>query len=218
MRTAGLRSEGLRTEGLRERKRVQTRQALGLAAMRLAVERGLDNVRVEEIAAAVGVSTRTFNNYFASKFEAICALAVDRARRIGDDLRARPSAEPFWEAVSVAVLQQYGDDLAPSKEWTAGVRLVTSEPALIGEYLKAQAQMQWALAGAIAERIAPEADDLLPGIIAGAVTAAVDQCLERWLGADPPVPLGPLIRRGLHLLADSFAVPTRKPSLTEEKS
>ncbi|HEY5017289.1 MAG TPA: helix-turn-helix domain-containing protein, partial [Streptosporangiaceae bacterium] len=59
--------------GLRERKKLATRQALGAAAMRLAIERGLENVLVEDIAAAADVSPRTFNNYFASKYEAICA-------------------------------------------------------------------------------------------------------------------------------------------------
>ena len=62
--------------GLRERKKLATRQALGTAAMQLAVERGLENVLVEDIAAAADVSPRTFNNYFASKYEAISALAL----------------------------------------------------------------------------------------------------------------------------------------------
>ena len=39
--------------GLRERKRLATRQALGIAAMRLAIQHGLDGVRVEDIADAV---------------------------------------------------------------------------------------------------------------------------------------------------------------------
>ena len=39
--------------------------------MRLAVERGFENVLVEDIAADVGVSARTFNNYFGSKAEAV---------------------------------------------------------------------------------------------------------------------------------------------------
>src|SRR5260221_14493834 len=85
--------------GLRERKKRATRQALSLAAMRLAAQRGLENVLIDDIAAEVGVSPRTFNNYFSSKYEAICGLAVDRARRIGDELRQRPAGEPLWDAI-----------------------------------------------------------------------------------------------------------------------
>ncbi len=54
-----------------------------MTALRLAVERGLENVTVEDITAEAGVSLRTFGNYFSSKYEAICAIGTDRARRIG---------------------------------------------------------------------------------------------------------------------------------------
>ncbi len=92
--------------GLRERKKLATRKALGMAAMRLAVQRGLDNVLIDDIAAEAGVSPRTFSNYFSSKYEAICALAMDRSRQIGAALRARPAGEPLWDAITHAVLQQ----------------------------------------------------------------------------------------------------------------
>lgn len=65
--------------GLRERKKEATRVALSWAAIRLTVERGLDNVRVEDIAEAVGVSPRTFNNYFSSKAEAIAFRHLQRS-------------------------------------------------------------------------------------------------------------------------------------------
>ena len=86
--------------GLRERKKLATRQALGSAAMQLAVERGLDNVLVEDIAAAAGVSPRTFNNYFASKYEAICALALDRAAPDRRGAAGRPAGESLWAAIA----------------------------------------------------------------------------------------------------------------------
>ena len=197
---------------MRERKKVATRQALGRAAMRLAVERGLDNVLVEDIADAAGVSARTFNNYFASKYEAICALQQDRAIRIGEALRSRPAGEPLWESVTHAVLSQFGpapDQAAslgePLKDWVAGIRLVVTSPALVGEYLKVQGLAQYHLAAAIAERLgtSPEAD-MFPRIMAGAVSAAMQAAMERWLHSDPPVALAPLMRQSLQQLADGM--------------
>lgn len=164
--------------------------------MRLAIERGLEKVLVEDIADAAGVSTRTFNNYFASKYEAICALQQDRALRIGDALRLRPPGEPLWDSIMHAVLSQFGPaGHAPDKEVMARIRLVVTTPALVGEYLKAQGLAQYHLAEAIAERmrLSPDADTF-PRIMAGAVTAAMQAAMERWLHADPPVPLEPLIR------------------------
>jgi len=57
--------------GLRERKKAERRLALIDAAHRLVEERGFDCVTVEDIAAAAGVSTRTFFNYFDTKDDAI---------------------------------------------------------------------------------------------------------------------------------------------------
>ena len=92
-----------RRSGLRERKKLAVRQALGSAALRLAVERGLENVTVEDITAEAGVSLRTFGNYFSSKYEAICAIGTDRARRSGATLLARPAGEPLWDAIAGAL-------------------------------------------------------------------------------------------------------------------
>ena len=189
--------------GLRERKKVATRQALGEAAMRLAVERGLDKVLVEDIADAAGVSARTFNKYFASKYEAICALQQARAQGIGDELRARPPGEPLWESVTHAVLSQFGPaDRAPDKDWIARIRLVITTPALVGEYLKVQGMAQYHLAEAIAERVGTSLEtDMFPRIMAGAVSAAMQAAMERWLHSDPPVPLAPLIRESFRQFA-----------------
>jgi AcrR family transcriptional regulator len=189
--------------GLRERKKLAIRRALGSAALRLAVERGLENVTIEDITAEADVSVRTFGNYFSSKYEAICAPGTDRARRIGAELLARPAREPLWEALVNAVLAHYeGADQAPDGEWLAGLRLVMTAPAIRGEYLKVTAEMQDALAGAIAARTGIDAEqDLYPQILAGAVTAAAQVAVRRWAAADPPVPLQPLLRRALDQLA-----------------
>jgi len=112
------------------RKKLAVRQALGSAALRLAVERGLENVTVEDITAEADVSLRTFGNYFSSK------------------------------------------------------------------------SMQETLAEAIAARTGTDLEqDMYPRILAGAVIAAAQVAVRRWSAADPPVPLGPLLRRALEQLA-----------------
>jgi AcrR family transcriptional regulator len=196
--------------GLRERKKLATRQAIAMAAMRLAVERGLDNVLVEDIAAAAQVSPRTVSNYFASKYEAICALAMDRGQLMGAALRERPAAEPLWDAITHAVLDQYAAaDRAPEKDWIEGVRMVIRSPELQGEYLKTQYAAQHALAAAIAERMGADADkDMFPRVMAGAVAAATQVAMERWLFADPPTALAPLIRRALRALSHALTTTT----------
>jgi hypothetical protein len=45
---------------------------------------------------------------------------------------------------------------------------------------------------------------MFPRILAASVTAAVQAAMERWLHADPPTALAPLIRRGLQQLADGM--------------
>jgi AcrR family transcriptional regulator len=195
-----------RITGLRERKKLATRHALSQAALHLAVERGLENVHVEDIAAAANVSPRTFNNYFSSKLEAICAIGTDRAEEIGATLRRRPVAEPLWDAITAAVLQHYeGSDEALDTDRMRRLGKVLSSPPLRGEYLKVTATMQHALAEAIADRLGTDTgQDMLPMILAGAVTAATQVALRHWFDADPPCPLRPLLRRALDQLASAF--------------
>ncbi len=57
--------------GLRELKKRQTRLDLCTAARRLTVERGLDATTAEDVAKAVGVSPRTFFNYYETKLDAV---------------------------------------------------------------------------------------------------------------------------------------------------
>lgn len=196
--------------GLRERKKAATRQALSWAAVRLAVERGLDNVLVEDIAAEAGVSARTFNNYFGSKAEAIAYRHLERARDYGVRLRARPAGEPLWTAITEAVLGHFRElaEAPPDPVWQAGVRLMTSNPSLTGEFLKASAQADEELAEAVAARTGTDPrQDLYPRLVAKSVTSAIGVATELWMHADPPRPVIPLIADALAQVSAGLPAP-----------
>ncbi|MEU1727942.1 TetR/AcrR family transcriptional regulator [Actinomadura sp. ATCC 39365] len=198
--------------GLRERKKQATREALMDAALGLALERGLENVRVEDVAERVGVSPRTFNNYFSSKYEALAARHTDRVRRTVAVLRARPAAEPLWEALIAAVAEPWEQAMTspgpPDADRLALTRLLAEEPALRAEALKAQFAADGELAAAVAERTGTDPDeDLYPHLVAATVSAAVQVAVGHWLRSDPPVPLVPVLREALHRLAAGLPSP-----------
>ena len=187
-------------DGLRERKKIATREAISAAALRLALDHGPQNVRVDEIAEAAGVSPRTYNNYFSSREQAIvAAISAERALRIAAALRERPAEEPLAEAVVEAVVEQY---VAEAEPGSAAFTLLTSAPSLRAEYLGTVAAMEEPLATAIAERAG--IDELRAAVLAAAVSAAARVAAGRWLrpASDglvvaPPTPLADALRDGL---------------------
>lgn len=194
--------------GLRERKRRETRAALSLAALRLCVQRGWENVIVDDIAAAANVSSRTFRNYFATKAEAVAAGHLERMLRVADELRARPASEPLWTAITHSVAVQFeppaqkGDALLDANRWLERIRFILTEPSIHGEVLKASAAAQVELAEVIAERVgARRVKDLYPQVAAAVVTAVVGTVVDRWLRDGPSGSIVPLLRKAFELVA-----------------
>ncbi|QWF85023.1 acyl-CoA-like ligand-binding transcription factor [Amycolatopsis sp. CA-230715] len=200
-KTAGL--------GRRELKKRATRAALSSAAIRLAIERGFDNVLVEDIASAAGVSPRTFNNYFSSKAEAVSARQIDRAVAMADALRARPPEESLWEALTAAVLDEFDhEENWPDKQWMTGLKVMMTEPTLQVEMLRAVAVAEQSLADAVADRTGTDVQtDVYPRLVAATVSSALGAATTLWVWGDGEGPLGPLVREALETLANGLADP-----------
>ncbi|MFC9131239.1 TetR/AcrR family transcriptional regulator [Streptomyces sp. NPDC057099] len=209
--------------GLRERKKQATREALRAAALRLAVEHGPDQVRVEDIAEAAGVSPRTYNNYFASREQAIVsAVTADREARIAAAVAARPEAVHLADAITEAVVEQYTNTGEREHE---ALLLITNRTALRDAFLDATADIEPPLAAVIAERLG-DAGAHTARVLAASVAAAVRIALEGWLrpagnaGATGSVgagslvvPSGPLpdqLRTALAPLAPAFDAAERR--------
>ncbi len=168
----------------RERQREETRRDLARIALDLAVRQGLANVRVPQIAAAAGVSTRTFNNYFPSKEAAVAWPAMVRAGRVADNLRRRPADERLSEALTAAVGELYepAGSVEPLSEWLNDFRqLAASEPALRVELLKISDAGEQALAEAIAERTGAGENELGPKVLAAMAVGAERAAVLHWI-------------------------------------
>ncbi|MEV7275314.1 TetR/AcrR family transcriptional regulator [Streptomyces sp. NPDC093111] len=164
--------------GLRERKKQATRDALREAALRLALERGPDQVRVEDIAEAAGVSPRTYNNYFASREQAIVsAVTADREARIAAAVADRPAGVRLADAVFDAVVEQYTNT---GERDSRALLLITTSTALRDAFLDAAGGIEPPLAAVLAERLG-ESGGYTARVLAASVAAAVRIALEGWL-------------------------------------
>ncbi|MFJ1459285.1 TetR/AcrR family transcriptional regulator [Nocardia sp. N2S4-5] len=164
--------------GLRERKKQATREALRAAALRLAMERGPDNVRVDDIAEAAGVSPRTYNNYFSSREQAIvAAVTAEREERVAAAVAARPPEVPLAEAVIEAIVEQY---TAPADTAREALLLITRTPALREAFLRTTTVITEPLTAVIATRL-DDPTGLTSRVLAAGVAAAIRIALEQWV-------------------------------------
>ncbi|WP_290062880.1 TetR/AcrR family transcriptional regulator [Amycolatopsis solani] len=204
---------------LRERKKREARKALAQAALRLTLERGLENVKVEDIATEVGVSPRTFNNYFSSKEQAVCSVVVDRHEGMREALLARPDGEPLWDSVKHAVLEQYSREGEPDRAYVARIRELMGRLMLRGEFLNAHAAVERVLAETIAKRVGG-VDHLLCRLMAASVESAVRVAFTNWFTTEGE-PFLPILERlldelsaGMPTLTGGTAAPKPEPTTT----
>jgi AcrR family transcriptional regulator len=166
--------------GLREKKKDATRKALRDAALRLALAHGPDNVRVDDIAEAAGVSPRTYNNYFSSREQAIvAAVTADREARVAAAVAARPADVPLSVAVSEAVVAQYAGSGDRYRDRDV-LSLIAARPALRDAFLDAAADIEDPLAVVIASRLGDHNRETAE-VLAACVAAAIRIALKRWI-------------------------------------
>ena len=176
-------------EGLRERKKRETRQHISDVATGLFLERGFDEVRVADVAAAAGVSEKTVYNYFETKE----ALLLDREEEMERVLRrvlgpASGNAAPL-EAFLQALLEEVdgffahggaegikGSEGKEGEEGEEAFRqvlrfheLVEGTASLRAAQRDMMVRLTQVAAGAMAERAGVDPDDPEPQIAAQAM-------------------------------------------------
>ncbi|MFF1421308.1 TetR/AcrR family transcriptional regulator [Streptomyces sp. NPDC058280] len=179
--------------GLRERKKQATRTALAEAAVRLAAEHGAENVTVEAISEAAGVSPRTFFNYFDTHDDAFVMLDPEIGERVRRAVREAPAALSPLDVVREALATELADVEERQKIWKLRATVLKRSPHLLVRGLGAHMAQELDLAGAIAERLGsggtdgpdPAALELYPRLLAAVAGTAVRVCVEHWCAQAP---------------------------------
>jgi AcrR family transcriptional regulator len=180
---------------IRERTRRLAQTELTVVAQDLFLENGYESTTVDQIAAAAGMSKRTFFRYFASKDDLVIGKYDLFADRIAEALDARPADEPVWDSlrrVFDLTLDYVQDDHARARN-DAMERIVRSSAQLNARYLEKMQRVQKILVGRVAARLPNEAMDPAdprPAAIVGAAFACMTAARSYWLESDQQQPFG----------------------------
>ncbi|MEV7782218.1 TetR family transcriptional regulator [Kitasatospora sp. NPDC088351] len=191
-----------------ERKRRLVSDELTAAALELLTVKGFDVVTIDEIAAAAGVSKRTFFRYFASKEDVVVQFLAD----LGTGMRAGLAARPVGERPSVALLHAVSVPVRACGDHADRalrvVQLILRTPALLARFLERQARWRDELTAELALRQGLDPDtDLYPRLAAGMALTAFDAVLQRWSDSDGSEDPAELTARAFAVIAPALDAP-----------
>lgn len=194
--------------GVAQRKEL-TRRALAETATNLFLERGYDATTVEDIAAAVDVSPRTFFRYFPAKSDIITAVARTSLDDVIGELEALAPGRPVAAAVADGVATTLSK-AAPSAV-RSFERLLATSDQLRSAWAEECRRNQSRLAAALGAACGSDPAALPIQVAASAVIVTVETALASWAredrhddGDDSPVPT---VRQALELLDGLFPDP-----------
>jgi AcrR family transcriptional regulator len=155
------------SEGLRERKKRETREAIGRTAMKLFAQRGFDAVTVADVADAAGVSEKTVFNYFPAKEDLVLHRGAERLEALIAAIRDRPAGASLVEPFRDATMQFLDQVASGSVDAIVAVpRLVAGSRALRDRLFLAWEEEAALLTPVIAEDAGAAADDLVAAVVA----------------------------------------------------
>ena len=173
-------------------------EAIEQAALELIAERGFDETPVEDIAAAAGISRRTFFRYFSSKNDIPFGDFDALLRDVDTWLSSVPDDRAMLEVIGDAVLRfnrlHHDGPVAHRKR----MELIMRTPALRANAALHQAKSLVVLARFAARRMDEPPEGLGPRLVANVSLGAANAAYEEWL-RDESSDLEVLIRRAFDL-------------------
>jgi TetR/AcrR family transcriptional regulator, regulator of mycofactocin system len=167
--------------GRRGRPPGTSARELELISLRLFTEQGFEDTTVERIAAAAGVSKRTFFRYFDSKADVLWHAFDGEVRSLRAAFAAVPAEVPLMVAIRqvvVGVNSYRAEDVA---ELRTRMNLIGSVPALQASAAHHYDAWERAVSEFAAARLSRPADSLYPLSIGRATLAVCRSAYDRWV-------------------------------------
>lgn len=187
-------------------QRARTRARLTQHALELFAEQGYDQTTTAQIAAAAGVTERTFFNHFATKLDAIFPhgeyTSFTGLRRT---IAGQPAGLSDLDVLCECGVDWIVADMAEDPEWQyrmerLRLRISETSPTVRGMRAAAQAEMGKAmLAGLVARsgRAEPTAEQ---DVLATAVAATIHGAFIRWVEGDDVFGFERIVRTRVDIL------------------
>ncbi|WP_433791412.1 TetR family transcriptional regulator [Actinoplanes sp. CA-252034] len=160
-------------------------------AMELFLTRGFAATTIDDIAAAAGISRRSFFRYFGTKEDVVLGDLIASGDLIRQALEARPDSEDAWTALCNA-LHSVKETAYDDETMLKIFRMVHETPSLRARSIEKHLQWQALLTPEIRRRLGADPADPLD-VRADALVATVITCLdvagEAWTRSDGRVPI-----------------------------
>lgn len=167
-----------RISPLTERRKETTRLEISRAALNLFTERGVDHTTAGDIAAAAGVSLRTFWRYFSTKEEALRPLLAHGVDSMLEVVGQRSNEFAALDVSLLTGLDRYA--ILSADELRAFVRLALVEPGVQAVWTVVHYETEARLRDTLMETAGDDAIYLQVWMTAAFINVSLRIAMEAW--------------------------------------
>jgi AcrR family transcriptional regulator len=184
-----------RASSLRDITRAAVSARIAAVAVDLFAEHGFDHVTVEQIAATVGISARSFHRYFPSKEDAVIGDPGKLGRIACGAFAARPSGEPVWTSLHESFEAVFAQAGGYDEHGKRIMRVLNSTESLRARNL--EKHLLWArlLTPLVADRLDGDHVLLRARTLVQASLVCFDVALTTWAGNDETASVSELLKQ-----------------------